>query len=208
MAEGFHDFASAEVLTAANTDDYLMRQTIMRFASAAARDSALSSVLVEGLFAYLKDVDQVTMYDGSSWVQAFAMAAGTTWTPTVAQAMVSNVTKTVTYASYQKVGRWVTGSYYLSITGAGGGGSPITVSLPFTAAIGSTLHTVGTGFVYDATAAIYYNGPLALASATTVGVFASNTAAAGAGFVGAAGMTAALANGDFISGTFCIEMTT
>lgn len=68
MAEGFHDFAAAEVLTAANVDDYLLRQTVMRFASAAARDSALSGVLVEGLRAYTKDVNRDWIYTGSAWV--------------------------------------------------------------------------------------------------------------------------------------------
>jgi hypothetical protein len=67
MAEGFHDFASAEVLTAANTDDYLMRQTIMRFADASTRDSALSGVLVEGLRAYTKDTNRDWIYTGSAW---------------------------------------------------------------------------------------------------------------------------------------------
>lgn len=67
MAEGFHDFAAAEVLTAANTDDYLMRQTVMRFASTAARDSALSGVLVEGLLAYTKDANRFWIYTGSAW---------------------------------------------------------------------------------------------------------------------------------------------
>lgn len=67
MAEGFHDFAAAEVLTAANTDDYLMRQTVMRFASTATRDSALSGVLVEGLLAYTKDANRFWIYTGSAW---------------------------------------------------------------------------------------------------------------------------------------------
>lgn len=68
MAEGFKDFAPGDILTAADVDDYLMRQAVMRFADASARTSALSGVLVEGMMSYLKDTDTVEVYDGSAWV--------------------------------------------------------------------------------------------------------------------------------------------
>jgi hypothetical protein len=68
MAEGFNDFTAGQVLTAAQVDDYLMRQMVMRFADSAARTTALSGVLVEGMVSYLKDTNVVEVYDGSSWV--------------------------------------------------------------------------------------------------------------------------------------------
>jgi|DEB0MinimDraft_10_1074344.scaffolds.fasta_scaffold39602_2 hypothetical protein len=68
MAEGFKDFAPGDILTAADVDDYLMRQAVMRFADASARTTALSGVLVEGMMSYLKDTDAVEVYDGTSWV--------------------------------------------------------------------------------------------------------------------------------------------
>ena len=68
MAEGFNDFTAGQVLTAAQVDDYLMRQTVMRFADSAARTTALSGVLVEGMVSYLNDTNAVEVYDGSSWV--------------------------------------------------------------------------------------------------------------------------------------------
>jgi len=37
------------------------------FASSSARDTALSSAKSEGMFAFLKDSDSLTYYDGSSW---------------------------------------------------------------------------------------------------------------------------------------------
>lgn len=67
MGLGFHDFAAAEVLTAANVDGYLMRQTIMTFASTAARDSALSGVLADGMPCYVTANDAHYIYDGSAW---------------------------------------------------------------------------------------------------------------------------------------------
>ena len=68
MAEGFKDFAPGDILTAADVDDYLMRQAVMRFADASARTTALSGVLVEGMMSYLKDTNTVEVYDGTSWV--------------------------------------------------------------------------------------------------------------------------------------------
>jgi hypothetical protein len=68
MAEGFYDFTAGQVLTAAQVDDYLMRQMVMRFDDSTARTTALSSVLTEGMVSYLKDTNTVEVYDGTSWV--------------------------------------------------------------------------------------------------------------------------------------------
>ena len=67
---GYKVFTSGDVLTAADVNDYLMEQTVMVFASAAARTSALSAVLAEGLVSYLSDTDTLEYYDGSAWVAA------------------------------------------------------------------------------------------------------------------------------------------
>jgi hypothetical protein len=63
---GFKDFQTGEVLTAADVDGYLM-QGIWVFASAAARDSAVTSPQ-EGNSCYLKDTDVIQVYSGSAWV--------------------------------------------------------------------------------------------------------------------------------------------
>lgn len=68
MGSGFKDWAAGDVLTAADVDGYLMRQTVMTFADASARDTALSGVLDEGMVAYLEDVNALTVYNGSAWV--------------------------------------------------------------------------------------------------------------------------------------------
>jgi hypothetical protein len=62
---GFKDFVTGEVLTAADVDGYLM-QNIWVFASAAARDAAVTAP-AEGNFAYLKDTNVTTYYTGSAW---------------------------------------------------------------------------------------------------------------------------------------------
>jgi hypothetical protein len=64
---GFKDFEAGEVLTASDVDNYLMVQSIMVFASATARGTAITSP-TEGMFCFLKDTDGVEYYTGSAWV--------------------------------------------------------------------------------------------------------------------------------------------
>ena len=71
---GFKTFTTGEVLTAADTNGYLM-QGILVFASAAARDSAITSPQ-EGQACYLKDTNEVLTYSGSAWVAVGGSAAG------------------------------------------------------------------------------------------------------------------------------------
>jgi hypothetical protein len=65
---GYKDFTVGQVLTSAQVDGYLMQQTIMKFADASARTTALSGVVAEGMFSYLADTNATEYYDGSSWV--------------------------------------------------------------------------------------------------------------------------------------------
>jgi hypothetical protein len=64
--QGFKQFATGDILTAADTNGYLM-QGIWVFASAAARDAAVTSPQ-EGNACYLKDTDVIQVYSGSAWV--------------------------------------------------------------------------------------------------------------------------------------------
>ena len=70
---GFREFETGEVLTAANVDDFLMKQAVMKFADSSARDTALgtavggSNALREGMTVYLDDQDELQVYDGSAW---------------------------------------------------------------------------------------------------------------------------------------------
>ena len=67
MANGYHLFSTGEVLTAANVNDYLMKQTVMIFASASARTTALSGVLREGMLSYRLDAHVLEVYNGTIW---------------------------------------------------------------------------------------------------------------------------------------------
>lgn len=65
---GYKLFATGDVLTAAQVNTYLMQQTVMVFASSAARTTALTGVVAEGMVSYLLDTNATEVYDGSAWV--------------------------------------------------------------------------------------------------------------------------------------------
>ena len=71
---GYKEFATGDVLTAADANGYLASQVVMVFASAAARTSAIASPQ-EGMISYLKDTNSTEYYSGSAWV-AIAGASG------------------------------------------------------------------------------------------------------------------------------------
>ena len=65
---GYKLWSTGEVVTAANVNTYLQQQTVMVFASAAARTTALSGVLAEGMVSYRTDSKVLEVYNGTSWV--------------------------------------------------------------------------------------------------------------------------------------------
>jgi hypothetical protein len=76
-----------------------MQQTVMVFASSAARTSALSGVLAEGMVSYLQDTNTLEVYDGSAWVGATGditgLTAGTGISITSATGPVPTVTNSM-----------------------------------------------------------------------------------------------------------------
>jgi hypothetical protein len=65
---GYKLYATGDILTAAQVNNYLQEQTVMVFDDAAARTTALAGVLAEGMISYLKDTDATQYYSGSAWV--------------------------------------------------------------------------------------------------------------------------------------------
>jgi hypothetical protein len=62
---GFKLFENGNVLTALEVNTYMMQQQVMVFEDAAARDAAILSPS-EGMFAFLKDTNSLTVYT-TSW---------------------------------------------------------------------------------------------------------------------------------------------
>jgi hypothetical protein len=65
--QGFIEFSTGDILTAAAANGYLASQVVMVFANAAARTAAITSPQ-EGMISYLKDTNATQYYSGSAWV--------------------------------------------------------------------------------------------------------------------------------------------
>lgn len=92
---GWHDFVPGEVLTAANVQDYLQDQTVMKFASAAARAAALPAPS-QGMVSFLNDTGAVETYY-AAW-NASTNPGGKTpagWYPARNQGLVALVPPTI-----------------------------------------------------------------------------------------------------------------
>ena len=67
---GWKQWAIAEVVDADEFQTFLQDQVVMVFADAAARSTALSTSVAEGMVSYLEDSSALFFYNGSAWVAA------------------------------------------------------------------------------------------------------------------------------------------
>ena len=72
---GYIEFATGDILTASIANGYLASQTVMVFASSAARSSAITSPQ-EGMITYLKDTNATEYYSGSAWLPVGSSTGG------------------------------------------------------------------------------------------------------------------------------------
>jgi hypothetical protein len=107
---GLKTFVTGDVLTAADTNGYLM-QGVWVFASAAARSAAVTSPQ-EGNFSFLKDTNSTEYYDGAAWVAVAPASGGMT---SIASGSLSTGTLSLTgiSGSYKDL-RLVLRNYYQS----------------------------------------------------------------------------------------------
>jgi len=123
---GFKTFNTGDVLSAADTNGYLM-QGVLVFADAAARATAITSPQ-EGQTTYLKDTDVIQVYSGSAWVTKSGGSSPLTtkgdlytYSTTDARLGVGTNGQVLTADSAQATGlKWATPS-------AGGGGKVLQV---------------------------------------------------------------------------------
>jgi hypothetical protein len=128
-----------------------MNQAVMTFATAAARDAALT-VPTEGMTAYLQDTNVQTTYDGAAWVISANIAAWTTWTPTYTGISVGNGTAS---AHYQQIGKTVRFRLAFALgttSGVAAAGNQ------FTLPIAPLVNAAGSAIYYDASATAIYAG--------------------------------------------------
>ena len=152
---GFKTFTTGEVLTAADTNGYLM-QGVLVFASSAARAAAITSPQ-EGQYSYLKDTNSTEYYDGAAWIAApigditgvtagtGISGGGTSGTVTVTNAMATEITAagdiivgtgsgTFDNLPIGTTGQVLTADttvspYKVKWAAAGGGGTPFTTDI-------------------------------------------------------------------------------
>jgi hypothetical protein len=188
---GYFDKSPGDTLTAANVDT-LMLQGNIRFADAAARDTALASVLAEGLVSYEDDVNTLKLYDGSAWNIIHEPAQS--WTPTISQP--GSIAKTVNWGFYRRSGGTYIANAKMTITGSGTAVNAITVSAPITQVVG-----FGSFVLYDTSLGAYRSGAV-LPQSTTLYSFVIDEGADLYGIAGTDGMT----NGDImwlqVTGTY------
>lgn len=206
MAQGYKDFTAGAILTAADLEDYCENQSVLRFASAAARDAALTTVKVEGMMAYLVDLNVMTVYSGSAWSTIGPVhGAWTDYTPTLTQS--GSVAYTKTRSAYRRFGREITYQFILTCTGTGTGSNVVTVSVPFNILVVSEVGPIGAWQIYDTSAALTYQGQAVAAAAGTIkGTTPGGSLTSFQGLAGSA-FSAALAAGDVVSGTIVYETT-
>jgi hypothetical protein len=71
VGSGFKTFSPGDVLTASDVNNFLMEQSVMSFADAAARTSAIGTAnFEEGMVSYLQNTDKIQVYNGTAWVDA------------------------------------------------------------------------------------------------------------------------------------------
>jgi hypothetical protein len=165
---GFKDFLAGSVLTAADTNGYMASQTNMVFATAAARDAAITAPQ-EGMIAVLKDSDGVFMYNGTAWIQDSGIAPYTAFTPTLGGWTLGNGTFVTEYKVLGKMVHYY-GRFTFGSTSAVGASGNFTITLPETSAFGVESIQTGVGQFRDLSTAINVIGQTGMQSTSVMAV--------------------------------------
>jgi hypothetical protein len=167
---GYKSWVVGEKLTAAHVNTFLMEQSVMNFASAAARDAALDPPS-EGMCAFLDDTNEFCVYDGSAW--RLYNTSWTAYTPTLANVNLGSGGSVVGF--YTTSGRMTIVHVFITLGTAGFSVSGIiTASMPANRAYASTARFTGTARM--AVAGTTYPGSV-IGSSGNMLVYAHNASA-------------------------------
>lgn len=153
----YKTFTAGTLATASDVNTYLMKQSVMVFADAAARNAALTAP-TEGMLTYQESNDHLTVYNGSAWIPFDT--TWTTYTPTI-----NNVTLgsgSTLSAAYAVIGKTVIVQFYFALGSTTTVNGDINFSLPINQASSNRSASVGTCVVTDASPATRYPGTVLL----------------------------------------------
>lgn len=202
---GFKDFINLTALLETDLDDLLMKQSVIKFTSAAQRTAQLTGFFREGLVSYLDDLNTIGINTGATDVWSTigpVHGALSSWTPTITQ--LGGVTFTNDASHYMRIGRFVFHWFHLTVTGAGTGANAVILGgLPFTMVGSGNGFYVGLGEIFDTSASLKYQAGIYLSATTSVDF--RSTASPVDNRLGINTFTAALAVGDVLGGYFITE---
>lgn len=161
MGSGFKTFNSGEILTAADVQNYLQDQAVMVFATATARDAAVTSP-EDGMVCYLEATKFLQVYEDAAWNNLID-SSGVPASGAQKQIVTFTASGTFTKASYP----WATNAKITVVGGGGAGGG----------AEGTGLNDMSGGSGGGA-------GGTAIVQVTTASLAASETVTIGAGGAG------------------------
>lgn len=164
-------FVAGTKLTAADVNDFLMKQAVTYFASSTARDAAITSP-VEGMIAYLEDTNIYTWYSGSAWGNLIWPDAWIAYTPTLTNITLGSGGTSAFF--YQRVGKAVNvrGRITLGATGALTGVA--TFTLPVNSILSDQFWDFGA--ILNDSGTTFYPGVVRVGTSTAT-VLATNAAA-------------------------------
>jgi len=150
-------FVAGTLATASDVNTYLMDQSVMTFATAAARNTAIPTP-TEGMVTFQASNDHLTIYNGTDWIPYDT--TWTTYTPTI-----NNVTLgsgSTTSAAYAQIGKTVVVQFYFALGSTTTINGDINFSLPINQASSNRSGQVGTCVVLDSSAGTRYPGTVLL----------------------------------------------
>lgn len=150
-------FTAGTLATASDVNTYLMDQSVMTFATATARNTAIPSP-TEGMVTYQQSNDHMTIYSGTEWVP-FDIA-WQTYTPTISGITLGS--GSTTSAAYAVIGKTVIVQFYFALGSTTTVNGDVSFSLPINHASSNRSGQAGTCVITDASPATRYPGSVLL----------------------------------------------
>jgi len=164
-------FTAGTKLTAADVNDYLMKQAVTYFASSTARDAAITSP-VEGMVAYLEDTNIYTFYNGSAWGNLVWPDAWIAYTPTLTNITLGSGGTSAFF--YQRVGKAVNVRGRITLGSTGVLTGVATFTLPVNSILSDQFWDFGA--ILNDSGTTFYPGVVRVGTSTAT-VLATNAAA-------------------------------